>query len=132
MLRRELGLDAELVEGHYGEFTVLVDDQPVVRGGALTFIGIIPSLRRVREVIERSLESELALDEQRKQLMSEGKDSVTPGKSPKRLGAWAWVAFGLIVGAIAGWAAGNLAAGFGVGAALGITFAYALRGRNPQ
>lgn len=54
MLRRELGLEAELVEGHYGEFTVLVNDEPVVRGGALTFLGIMPSLRRVREVLKRA------------------------------------------------------------------------------
>jgi hypothetical protein len=65
MLRRELGLEVELVEGHYGEFTVLVDDQPVVRGGALTFLGIMPSLRHVREVLERALQSELPTDEQR-------------------------------------------------------------------
>ena len=48
----------------------------------------------------------------------------------KRLGSWAWVGIGLIVGAIAGLAAGNPGAGFGVGAALGITFAYVLRGRR--
>lgn len=62
MLRRELGIEAELVEGHYGEFTVLVDDQAVVRGGALTFFGIVPSLRRVREVLEDILKSELPTD----------------------------------------------------------------------
>ena len=60
------------------------------------------------------------------------KDSLGPGRTPKRLAAWAWIGFGLIVGAIGGLAAGNLAAGFGVGAALGITFAYALRGRDHQ
>ncbi len=38
---------------------------------------------------------------------------------------WAWVGMGLILGAVAGWAAGNPAAGFGVGVALGVTFAYA-------
>ena len=57
MLERELDLEVELVEGHYGEFTVLVDDEPVVRGGVLTFLGITPSLRRVREALERALES---------------------------------------------------------------------------
>jgi hypothetical protein len=62
MLRRELGLEAELVEGHYGEFTVLVDDQPVVRGGVLTFLGIMPSLQRVREVLEGALKSERPTD----------------------------------------------------------------------
>jgi hypothetical protein len=49
MLERDLGIKADLVEGHYGEFTVLVDDQPVLSGGLLTFLGIVPSLRRVRE-----------------------------------------------------------------------------------
>jgi len=64
--------------------------------------------------------------------MSEGNDRVGRGRTLKRFGPWAWVGFGLIVGAIGGLAAGNLAAGFGVGAALGITFAYALRGRSRQ
>lgn len=50
----------------------------------------------------------------------------------KRFDTWAWIGAGLILGAIAGWAAGNLAAGFGVGAVLGITFAYAVRRRNSQ
>ena len=62
--------------------------------------------------------------------MSEDTDRVGLGRTRRRLGAWAWVGIGLIVGAIAGLAASNLPAGFGVGAALGITFAYALSGRN--
>ena len=64
--------------------------------------------------------------------MSEDTDGVGSDRTRRRFGAWAWVAFGLIVGAIGGLAAGNLAAGFGVGAALGITFAFALRGRDHQ
>lgn len=64
MLRRELGVEAELVEGHYGEFAVLVNDRPVVRGGALTFLGIMPTLRRIREVVERALETERPAGEQ--------------------------------------------------------------------
>ena len=64
--------------------------------------------------------------------MTENKSSAGSERTPKRFGSWAWIGLGLIVGAIAGWAAGNVAAGFGVGAALGITFAYALRGRNSQ
>lgn len=64
--------------------------------------------------------------------MSEGKDGIERAKSHKRFGPWAWIGAGLVVGAIAGLAAGNLPAGFGVGAALGITFAYTRRGRNHQ
>ena len=64
MLRRELGVDAQLVDGRYGEFTVLIDDHAVVRGGPLPFLGIMPSLRRIREVLEPVLESELPISEQ--------------------------------------------------------------------
>jgi hypothetical protein len=64
MLKRELGLEAELVEGRYGEFTVLVDDHPVIRGGPLTVLGIVPSLRRIREVLESNLKPELPSGEQ--------------------------------------------------------------------
>lgn len=57
MLRKDLGLDVEVVEGHYGEFTVLADGQPIVRGGILTFLGIMPSLRKVREALQETLKS---------------------------------------------------------------------------
>lgn len=46
------------------------------------------------------------------------------------LRTWVWLGLGLSIGAVAGLAAGNLAAGFGVGAALGITFAYVLDRRR--
>jgi hypothetical protein len=58
MLRRELGVEVDMQEGRYGEFTVLVDDRPVLHGGALTFIGVVPSLRQVRDVLERALQSD--------------------------------------------------------------------------
>ena len=58
MLKRELGLQVELAEGHYGEFTILADDQPIVRGGALTFVGVMPPLREIREVLRRVLDSQ--------------------------------------------------------------------------
>jgi len=54
-LKRDLGLEVDTVEGHYGEFTVLVDGEKVVSGGALAFLGILPSVRAVREVVERKL-----------------------------------------------------------------------------
>lgn len=58
--------------------------------------------------------------------MSESANGSRPGKAPRTFRTWVWIGLGLIIGAVAGLAAGNLAAGFGVGAALGITFAYAL------
>ena len=50
-LRKELGIDAELVEGHYGELSVLVDGEEVINGGALAFLGVLPSLRRIRDAV---------------------------------------------------------------------------------
>jgi hypothetical protein len=54
-LRRELGLDVRTVEGHYGEFTVLVDGEEVFNAGALAFLGVVPSRRRVRELVSQYL-----------------------------------------------------------------------------
>ena len=54
-LRRNLNLEVELVEGHYGEFTVLVDGEKIIGGGPLGFIGVLPSVRKVRALVERRL-----------------------------------------------------------------------------
>ncbi len=54
MLRRDLGVDAELQAGAYGTFKVLVNDEEVVDGGALAFMGVLPSLASIRaRVAER-------------------------------------------------------------------------------
>jgi hypothetical protein len=54
MLRRDLGADVELVAGPYGSFEVRVDDQAVVEGGALAFLGVLPTLKQIRtEVAQR-------------------------------------------------------------------------------
>jgi len=55
MLKRDLHVDAELTEGHYGEFTVLVDGEMVVTGGPLGFVGVLPPLREVRDLVDRKL-----------------------------------------------------------------------------
>ena len=54
-LRRELHIDVETVEGHYGEFSVLVDGQEVFNAGALAFLGVLPTRRRVRELVLQHL-----------------------------------------------------------------------------
>jgi hypothetical protein len=54
-LRRDLPVEVETVEGHYGEFTVLIDDQEVVRAGPLGFVGVLPGVRTVRSHVERKL-----------------------------------------------------------------------------
>jgi hypothetical protein len=54
-LRRELGIDVGLEEGHYGELSVLVDGEEVISGGALAFMGVLPSLRRIRDAVEAKM-----------------------------------------------------------------------------
>jgi hypothetical protein len=39
------------VEGHYGELSVLVDGQKVLGAGPLAFLGILPSLRKIRQAV---------------------------------------------------------------------------------
>ena len=54
-LRRELGVDVEMVRGRYGEFKVLVDGETVVDAGALAALGVLPSGRKVLEAVRASL-----------------------------------------------------------------------------
>lgn len=44
-----------MIEGHYGEFRVLVDGQEVFNAGALAFLGVLPTRRRVRELVLQRL-----------------------------------------------------------------------------
>ena len=53
-LRSDSSLTVELVPGHYGEFTVLVEGNEVLSAGAIAVLGILPSIRVVREAIDRS------------------------------------------------------------------------------
>ena len=46
-----MGVEVILVEGHYGELTVEVDGEEVINGGALAFMGVLPSLRRIRDAV---------------------------------------------------------------------------------
>ena len=54
-LRKQLGIDVELVEGHYGELSVLVEGEEVINGGALAFLGVLPTLHRIRDAVEAKL-----------------------------------------------------------------------------
>ena len=54
-LRRELGIEVEMVSGRYGEFKVLVDDLTVVDAGSAAILGILPSGRKVVEAVRASL-----------------------------------------------------------------------------
>jgi hypothetical protein len=54
-LKRELNLDVKLVEGHYGEFSVLMDGEEIFDAGALAFLGVLPSRQRIRELVAQRL-----------------------------------------------------------------------------
>jgi len=45
----------ELVKGHYGEYTVLVDDQMVIDGGPLTALGVVPASEKVVDAVRAAL-----------------------------------------------------------------------------
>ena len=55
MLRRELGADVVTEDGHYGEFKVFVDGQQVLSAGRLAFLGVLPTVAAVRDVVEAYL-----------------------------------------------------------------------------
>jgi hypothetical protein len=54
-VRRELRTDVDMVRGHYGEFKVLVDGEPIVDAGALAVLGVLPSGRKVVEAVREKL-----------------------------------------------------------------------------
>jgi hypothetical protein len=54
-MRRELQADVDMVHGSYGEFKVLVDGKTVIDGGALAFLGVLPSGREVLEAVRARL-----------------------------------------------------------------------------
>ena len=54
-IRRELETDVEMVRGRYGEFKVLVDGKTVIDGGPLAALGVLPSGRKVLEVVRGCL-----------------------------------------------------------------------------
>jgi len=44
-----------MIHGRYGEFKVLVDGETVIDGGALAALGVLPSGRKVVEVVRGKL-----------------------------------------------------------------------------
>lgn len=51
MLRRDLGAEVTLESGPYGSFQVSVDNEVIVDGGALAFLGVLPSLTEIRSEV---------------------------------------------------------------------------------
>ena len=54
-LGRALQIDVALIAGRYGEYKVLVDDDVVLDVGILSALGILPSSRKVIELVRRRL-----------------------------------------------------------------------------
>jgi hypothetical protein len=54
-IRRELRTDVDMVRGSYGQFKVLVDGQTIIDGGALAFLGVLPSGREVLDAVRARL-----------------------------------------------------------------------------
>ena len=54
-LRRDPRLEVEMVEGRYGELTVLMDGEPIITSGPLGFVGVLPSVRKIRDLVERRM-----------------------------------------------------------------------------
>jgi hypothetical protein len=55
-LRRELKADVEVLGGPYGQFKVELDGEPVVEGGPLAMLGVLPSARTVLEAVRAHLD----------------------------------------------------------------------------
>ena len=56
-IRRQLHTDVDMVHGSYGQFQVLVDNVVLIDGGALAFVGVLPSVRKVTEAVRARLAS---------------------------------------------------------------------------
>ena len=49
-----------MVHGRYGEFTVLVDDEPVIDAGILSALGVIPANRKIVAAVQTGSPGDLA------------------------------------------------------------------------
>ena len=54
-IRRDLQTAVDMERGNYGEFKVLVDGQLLIDGGALAFLGVLPSSKDVLEAVRARL-----------------------------------------------------------------------------
>jgi hypothetical protein len=56
-LRRDLGIDVDMVHGNYGEFKIVVDGETLIDGGAWGVLGMLPSRRAVVDAVRARLSS---------------------------------------------------------------------------
>jgi hypothetical protein len=51
-----LNADVEVLGGPYGQFKVELDGKPVVEGGPLAMLGVLPSVQTVLEAVRAHLD----------------------------------------------------------------------------
>lgn len=54
-LKGDPRFEVEVVEGRYGEFSVLADGELIINSGPLGFVGLLPSVRKIRDLVERRM-----------------------------------------------------------------------------
>lgn len=54
-VRRELGVEVDVVGGPYGRFEVDVDGRTVLEGGRLAMLGVLPSTDEVLAAVRQAL-----------------------------------------------------------------------------
>jgi hypothetical protein len=54
-MRRELGIDVDMIRGHYGEYRVLVDGEILVDGGPWVIVGVMPPAKKIIEAVRERL-----------------------------------------------------------------------------
>ena len=54
-LKRDPRFEVEVMDGRYGEFTVLLDGEEVISSGPLGFVGVLPSIGAVKDALEQRL-----------------------------------------------------------------------------
>jgi hypothetical protein len=61
-IERDFGVEVDIVDGRYGEMSVLVDEERVVSAGRLGFLGVVPRLSRIRAAVKNRLPSTSGAD----------------------------------------------------------------------
>ena len=56
LLKRELGIEAELEHGSYGQFKILIDGRTVLDAGAMAALGVVPSNGQLVDAVRKALE----------------------------------------------------------------------------
>ncbi len=62
-LRKEPGIEVTTVPGRYGELSVLVDGERVLSAGPWAFLGILPSVGKIRNAVVERVDARVGLGE---------------------------------------------------------------------